>query len=349
MSNRVPPFEKSFANHPKVLFWSQKNTLKPEEVYQGSNIKVWFDCNNCNHTFEKPLYSIKKGEWCSYCSGNKCCKLCDNLDCIYCFNKSFKSVENSKYIVDKTINTRFIVKNNTTKIDFNCFKCNHVFKAKPKSVSDGYWCPYCYHSLCEDKDCIYCFENSFASSSKSKFWSEKNTFTPRQLRKFSKVKIIFNCDDCQNEFCSDLNTISKGHWCPNCKYKTEKKLLKWLKDNYTDIKYQCKYEWCKSKKCSKLLSFDYEYMNIIIELDGEQHFRKVGNWKSPEENLERDNYKMKCAIENNKHIIRIDQNIVFKDKNNWDSRLKDTISDLLKHTTPQVRFIDIDPSYFNYL
>ena len=342
-----PSFERSFASHPKVIYWSKLNTVKPENVYQGSKIKILFDCNNCNHTFEKGLYSIKKGEWCTYCSGGFSHKLCENLSCSYCFNKSFLSVENSKYVIDKTINLRFINKNNTNKLDFKCYKCNHIFASRPKSITEGYWCKYCYHSLCSNEDCEYCFKHSFASNPKSKYWSLKNIFKPRDLRHFSKQKIIFNCEECNIEFKTQLNTISKGHWCPTCKYKTEKKLLKWLIEKYTDISFQPKYEWCKSKKCTKLLAFDFEYKNIIIELDGEQHFKQVGSWKSPEEAIERDTYKMKCALENGKHIIRIFQESVFKDKNNWDMQLDNTINELLKIKEPTVRFIDIDPFYYD--
>ena len=34
--------------------------------------------------------------------------LCDDIDCKICHNKSFKSIEYSKYIVDETIDTRFL-------------------------------------------------------------------------------------------------------------------------------------------------------------------------------------------------------------------------------------------------
>lgn len=39
--------------------------------------------------------------------------------------------------------------------------------------------------LCENKDCKACFEKSFASVDKSKFWSVKNKLNPRQVFKNS--------------------------------------------------------------------------------------------------------------------------------------------------------------------
>jgi len=347
MEGKIITFERSFASHPKAKYWSKLNTFNPNVVHQGANIVAWFECINCNHHFKKPLYEVKRGGWCPYCSGGKTTKLCEDNDCLYCYNKSFKSVPNSKYLLDDTINTRSITKNNTVKMEFKCNVCRHEFKARPKSVSEGYWCPYCYHSLCDNNDCEYCFNNSFASNPYSKYWSSKNRLTPRNVRKFSKIKAIFICDECKLEFTSDINTVSKGHWCPVCKNKTEKILLKWLNDRYDNIIFQPKYAWCKSLKCSKLLAFDYEYKNIIIELDGDQHFRQVGNWKSFESNIERDKYKMKCALENGKHIIRISQDIVFKNKNNWEFRLKEAIEDLSYKKDPQIKYIDINPNYYN--
>jgi very-short-patch-repair endonuclease len=45
--------------------------------------------------------------------------------------------------------------------------------------------------------------------------------------------------------------------------------------------------------------------------------KKVGKWKTPEHNTERDLYKMKCANENGYSFIRIVQDDVFKNKYDW--------------------------------
>jgi very-short-patch-repair endonuclease len=54
--------------------------------------------------------------------------------------------------------------------------------------------------------------------------------------------------------------------------------------------------------------FDFciEELKIIIELDRIHHFEIVKHWKNnPEEQLERDKFKMKCANDNGYSIIRI--------------------------------------------
>lgn len=88
--------------------------------------------------------------------------------------------------------------------------------------------------------------------------------------------------------------------------------------------------------------------NIIIELDGPQHFKQISNWRTPEEQLKIDIYKMECALENNRHIIRILQENVLFNKNDWDNKLRMIINELLLTEKPTIKYIDIDNKYFNH-
>jgi len=145
---------------------------------------------------------------------------------------------------------------------------------------------------------------------------------------------IFDCDKCDNEFKSKLSHITDGSWCPNCRYKTEEKLTKILKEIYPQIKTQAKFDWCKN---IKNLPFDFclEEQKIILECDGENHWIQVSKWKTPEHNKARDLYKMKCANENGYSIIRIVQEDVFKDKYNWLQELLENIDKIISEKRVQ--------------
>lgn len=82
-----------------------------------------------------------------------------------------------------------------------------------------------------------------------------------------------------------------------------------------------------------MLPFDFvlEKDNIIIELDGEQHFKQVSNWKDPLVQQETDKYKMKCANDNNFSVIRILQDDVYHDKFDWLDELITNIEYLKKN------------------
>jgi len=106
--------------------------------------------------------------------------------------------------------------------------------------------------------------------------------------------------------------------------KTEKKLEFFLLLYYPTLISQFKPEWIRNPITGKMLSFDFciqEY-NIIIELDGDHHFKintRIGT--DYNQNRYRDIYKMMKAIENNYSIIRLYQPDVWLDKYNWREKL----------------------------
>ena len=87
-----------------------------------------------------------------------------------------------------------------------------------------------------------------------------------------------------------------------------------------NIRRQARFEWCKNKT---RLPFDFciKHYKLIIELDGPQHFKQISNWTSPEETKDRDEYKTKCANTNGYSVIRILQQDVWNDKNDWENKL----------------------------
>ena len=314
-------YEKSFASHEKSKYWSAKNgDIKPLEIFKGSSSKkYWFDCNNCNHSFDIAVSCINNGRWCPYCSHQK---ICNDNNCIICYEKSFASQEKSKYWSNKNgdIKPREIFKSSNTKYWFECNKCNHTFDKVLGSVNSGGWCPYCSSPpklLCNDHECSLCYDKSFACHEKSKYWSAKNRdIKPREIFRSSGNKYLFDCNKCNNTFDTALNNVVSGTWCPFCQNKTEAKIYSKLLPIYPIIITQFKQEWCKN---IRHLPFDFciPECKIIIELDGRQHFQQVSNWSSPEEQFENDKYKEKCANDNNYSVIRIIQEDVLNDTYDW--------------------------------
>jgi very-short-patch-repair endonuclease len=318
-------YNKSFASHEKSVYWSDKNELKPEFVMKNGDKKIWFNCDKCNHDFEAQIKRVSKDGWCPYCNSHK---LCENNDCVTCLNRSFSSHEKSKHWSSKNnILPRQIVKGSGEKYWFDCDKCNHDFEKDIHAITgekDG-WCPYCVNKkMCNKDDCVNCYNKSFASHEKVKYWSNKNTENPRYLFQGDSNKYWFNCNKCEIDFESVLYNVKTGYWCPFCNNKTEGKLYKIMKEIYPSIMYQLRIDWCKNVT---YLPFDFcipEY-KIIIELDGPQHFRQIMDWKTPEDQQKTDKYKEKCANENGYSIIRLLQEDVFNDKYNWKTELVNNI------------------------
>ena len=116
--------------------------------------------------------------------------------------------------------------------------------------------------------------------------------------------------------------------CPLCHNKTEGILYTFLKTIYPDIEIQYKPVWCKKKS---LCPYDFYIpsLNLIIELDGPQHFRDISNWGSYKEQVENDIFKMKCANQNGRSVIRLLQEDVLYNRTDWKKDLVDLI-DLIK-------------------
>ena len=126
------------------------------------------------------------------------------------------------------------------------------------------------------------------------------------------------------EFSQTPNNHLRGTGCPSCSIKTEGKLRLALQSRYPSLQIQFNQDWCQRKR----FDFCIPEHNIIVELDGPQHFRQISNWQSPEDQFETDKYKEKCANDNNYSVIRLLQEDIWLDKYDWCKELCDAIEEI---------------------
>jgi very-short-patch-repair endonuclease len=320
---------RSFASNPKSRYWSKDNDINPRYVSKKSGKKFKFKCDKdiCGHKFE---ITISDNCWCGYCANRR--RYDKNINCIPCFNKSFASHPKSVLwhpTKNGDIEPRDIPKRVRGKFWMLCE--NNICKHSYETIISNYTqCPYCSNSpklLCNKNiDCNACFNKSFASHPTSELWNYKKNFPiiPREIFLNTYDKYWFICDkkDCNANFYMDPHNINqKNQGCPNCKLKTEKKLFDFLINHYKyKIIRQQKFSWCKN---IKELPFDFyiQIFNLIIELDGRQHFVKVKNRDDPDIIQKNDIYKTFLALNKGKSIIRISQDDVWNDRINWKKEL----------------------------
>jgi hypothetical protein len=127
-----------------------------------------------------------------------------------------------------------------------------------------------------------------------------------------------------------------GNGCTCEVNKTEAKVVKWLRDNknilnISQIIHGYKPDWLRE------FNYRYEYdiyiklkngVELIIEVDGRQHYVYVDLFKNtnPEDVQIRDRDKEVLAIKNYHNLIRVNQEDIWNDKNNWVDNLIDFIS-----------------------
>ena len=342
--------EKSFQSNPKAKYWCDENKIKPREVFKKSGKKFIFKCEICEHKFINSLNKICANTWCPFCSNRK---LCNDENCKLCFEKSFLSHSKAKHwSKNNSKKPREIFRSTNYKFKFLCDICNHEFEKSLHSVIAGSWCPFCANQkICNDLKCEYCYLKSFQSHPKAKYWSNKNQVNPRQVMKGSEKKFYFNCEVCQMEYFSILFCVTSGKGCPHCKNKTEKKLLKWLKDEFLDstIETQKTFDWCRDDKTKRCLKYDFLITNlkILIELDGPQHMQQVSNWPDYKITKTKDIFKIESAIENKYAIIHLLQDDVYRDKNDWKLKLKTLINK--KYNESICIFLDNNNKYKEHI
>ena len=238
-------YHKSFASYEgetpsgkrKVDCWGDNDNKQPRNIFKNCNKNFLFTCDTCPHIFKISPNAIVRGRWCSYCAV-PCKKLCNNINCDYCFNKSFASYEETTPSGKRKVDcwsskNKFkpyeVSKGSGKKAIFDCDKCLHSFETSVDKItsSNGNWCPYCANNkICGKNECIHCYNKSFASygeltsfgKKKVDCWSKKNKFKPYEIFKSAKQTCWFDCDKCGHYFESSLNSISGKNscWCPYC-------------------------------------------------------------------------------------------------------------------------------------
>ena len=336
--------ENSFASSDKVSFLTDKNTKKARDILKTGGTVLHFKCNKCDHEFSNTAANItKRGDWCPYC-GNQ--KLCMRRNCKICCSKSFMTHDKAGQWSKRNIRKPHeVFRSSNSNFLFICDVCDHEFSASLDHIVKGTWCPFCANKeLCDDLYCFTCYEKSFQSHEQSIYWSTENELKSRFVFKKSEKKILFNCNICNDVFSIGLDCVVRGHWCTCIVNKTETKLYNWLKAKEYDVEKQVKFGWCKNPETNRHLPFDFviEEYKTIVELDGLQHFMQVLDWASPEKTRKNDVYKMKQALKNGYSIIRLLQEDVWKDKNDWKEHLIKKIKD---YNEPKCIYLDNKDEY----
>jgi very-short-patch-repair endonuclease len=208
-------------------------------------------------------------------------------------------------------------------------------------------CPYCCENsriLCKHVSIVYTHPEIV------KQWhpTKNEELKPKDFTFGSGQRVWWVCKYDHSWDATIIKRCRDNRGCPYCKNKTEEKLRIYLDCKSLNPISQFKNTWCIYPETNNYFRFDFliEKFNLIIELDGEQHFKQVSNWKSPELNQEKDIYKMKKALENLYSIIRIKQQEVWDNDYSW---LEEKLLPHIKnYEIPCVLYIEENKDYEKY-
>jgi len=214
--------------------------------------------------------------------------------------------------------------NSQTKIIIVC-KEHGEFQQNPGSHIQGKGCPRCVK---RGRSQIYTTEQ-FIEKAKL---IHNNIYCYDKVNYInSQTKIIIVCKE-HGEFQQTPCSHIQGTGCPRCIHKTEEFLHQYIKQLYIDVIPQYKSDWCINPVSNHKFEFDFYIpsLNLIVELDGGHHFNETYYNSDPVMmNKLKDIIKMKMAVNNGLHIIRMLQTDIYKASKEWLN--SNILPELIKH------------------
>jgi len=270
--------------------------------YINARSKMKYICK-CGNESEITFDSFKNGVKCMKCSGSE--------KFTYNFVQNFFKEQECQLLETKYINSK-------TKMKYRC-KCKNESQITFKDFKNGQRCMECALKIIKNQK--YIFDDVY------NYFKLQDCELLSKEYKSCNLKLEYKC------ICLHISTITfskflNGQRCNNCKYKTQLKLFNWLKQYYSNytIQNEIKFEWAKTEKSYLRYDFYITELNLIIELDGKQHFEQVSNWSSPEKQQINDNLKNKLALSQGYKMIRICQQIVWNELEDWEKHLLQAIN-----------------------
>jgi very-short-patch-repair endonuclease len=307
--------------HPELVreWHPTKNGNKnPSEYTSSSDSKIMWICphtclEGCLHEFEATIGNrAKNGSGCPYCSRRKICIHQSIVHTHPEIAKEFHPTKNGDIKVEE------IAYGSKKKIWWLCVNkcsegCLHEYECAPlnRCGINKQNCPYC----CNQQICIHS-SIKFTHPEVAKEWHpEKNgdNHPSHYSRGNTTEKFWWICSKKHEWQAIIKNRCLNSSGCPSCKHKTEAKLFEYLSKIIDDLTQH-------NRKLLKGREYDFESTNrkLIVELDGPHHFKNISNWKNDSAlNQEIDVEKMKVAISKNYKIIRILQEDVLNNNEEW--------------------------------
>lgn len=244
-------------------------------TYEGSENDILVQCSNDHRWNTKSKY-VRDNRWCKECFMNRSRQAKQNFYDLV--------TKNGGVVLGEYINT-------DTKILVRC-RNDHEWKPIPYRIKAGCWCPKC--------------SGHYPQQAKEDFFNavaKKGGVVIGQYINVS-TNVLIKCS-CGNECSPKPCSVKAGRWCPKCQCSKGEAAV----SNYLTKK-NVRYKHNKAFMSNSQLRADFniEDYELIIEFDGQQHFREIayfGRKRSLEEQRESDLTKDMYCYHNKIHILRI--------------------------------------------
>lgn len=296
------------------------------------------------------VYRKNRTTYLKIISNHRSAKEIYNVDAKVFLNKCFsKIIRNNVYDSGDMVNDKlfiedvFIDNSNEKRVSYKirCIKCGHRTKRRADDFENGAkQCPCC--------DCNHIVKkgiNDIATKRPDlvKYFYDKEDAYRYSVSSNARVKLI--CPDCNTIKEMSIDELSrKGLRCTVCGDGTSypNKFMRILLDK-CNVCFIPEYspEWANGKKYDFYLIKE----NVLIEMDGGQHYKNVECWGGLSNTQENDEYKTKLALEHGVKLIRINCN--YTNIKNRFSEIKNEVnrselSNIIKIKENEINWDEID-------
>lgn len=257
-----------------------------------------FECKN-GHQWDTEARSILKGMWCRYCHGNTREQGENNF--------KQRVIEKGGLIIGKY----------TTNQDKVLVQCalGHQWEIFPFNLTNGKWCPVC------------AYKNHKGGS--EKFFQVVANNKGKILGEYinSRTRIKIECDK-GHIWDPKPYYVVIGNWCPFCTGSSGENMISlYLRDKNISYNCQCGISDLPRKRFDFIINYKGE--NIVIEYDGEMHFKYIPYYHITEDYFNYrqsvDKVKTFVALKNNFKVIRIDYSQLMHINHHLDTALNNLI------------------------
>lgn len=267
------------------------------EPYKNSSTKIKMIHNKCGNEISMLLANFKKGNRCPICA-NRAKKT----------TNQYKEEINNVYAGEYTVIGEYNGANKSIEVKHNI--CGNIFTPKASALLNG------------RSHCAVCSNNKkmtqFKRMTHEKFLEKISELYNNDIEILDTYNGYNKAVRCRHISCNSIfvktpaKLIDRLQTCPNCKGSYGEKLVltSLEKENFSNIIREYSFKTCCD---TNVLKFDF-YLpndNIIIEFDGEQHFRPIyGNtYKEKIENFKKtkkhDKIKNNFCKDSKINILRI--------------------------------------------
>lgn len=295
--------------------------VKVEDLKSTSQVKVKYQCDYClgeNQLEEKEKYktyekisskNIGEKDCCRKCKGRKVSELALNAEIKKEESLGLNYPELIKEWSEKNEKTPYDYLPKSAQTVWWVCENGHEWDAKignRTSLNRG--CPFCSGQRVHEDNCL-----GTKNIALSEEWNHRlnGGLTPYDVTESATRKVWWTCRKCNHEWESKISNRKHGRGCPNCnESKGEKKVRNYLNKYNLNFKAQYEFEGLVGLSGNPL-KFDFALFDennsllMLIEYDGEFHYRKIYEQDGYDRIKLHDSYKNEFCEKMNIQLLRI--------------------------------------------